>query len=80
MLAWLYIFNSLPNGNSLDLSTLKVFADDKIYDTEKLKFLLGRVENIMGKGENAGYQHFLLFPKCFQKALSSGSLTVGIVW
>ena len=27
-----------------------------------------RVENIVGKGENAGYQHFLLFPQCFQKA------------
>ena len=24
-----------------------------------------RVENIVGKGENAGYQHLLLFPKCF---------------
>ena len=32
-----------------------------------LSFVLGRTENIMGKGENAGYQHFLLFPKCFQK-------------
>ena len=30
--------------------------------TEELKFVLGRVENIVGKGENAGYQHFLLFP------------------
>ena len=27
-----------------------------------------RVENIVGKGENAGYQHFLLFPQCFGKA------------
>ena len=27
-----------------------------------------RKENIVGKGENAGYQHFLLFPRCFQKA------------
>ena len=27
-----------------------------------------QVENIVGKGENAGYQHFLLFPQCFQKA------------
>ena len=26
-------------------------------------------ENILGKGENAGYQHFLLFPKCFQNFL-----------
>ena len=32
---------------------------------KKLKFVLGRVENIVGKGENAGYQYFLLFPRCF---------------
>ena len=38
------------------------------------------VENIMGKGENAGYQHFLLFPQCFLKAFHPGSLEVGIVW
>ena len=36
-------------------------------------------ENIVGKGENAGNQHFLLFPQCFQRASSSGSLKVGIV-
>ena len=30
----------------------------------------------MGKGENAGYQNFLLFPHCFQKASSSRSLKV----
>ena len=28
---------------------------------------LRRKKNIMGKGENAGYQHFLLFPQCFLK-------------
>ena len=29
---------------------------------------LNGLENIMGKGENAGHQHFvLLFPQCFQK-------------
>ena len=28
------------------------------------------VENIVGKGENSGYQHFLLFPQCFEKASS----------
>ena len=27
--------------------------------------LLDREENTVGKGENAGYQHFLLFPLCF---------------
>ena len=36
---------------------------------ERLKFGLGRVENIVGKGENAGNQHFLLFPQCFEKGL-----------
>ena len=54
--------NPLPNVKFLDRSKLKSLADDRINVTEKLKFVLGRVENIMGKGENAGYQHFLLFP------------------
>ena len=34
---------------------------------EKLKFVLERVENIVGKRENAVYQHFLLFPTMFSK-------------
>ena len=42
--------------------------------------ILGLVENIVGKGENAGHQHFLLFPQCFQKVYFSGLLKVGIVW
>ena len=46
---------------------LESFADDKITVTEKLKFVLERVENIAGKGENAGYQHFLPFPTMFSK-------------
>ena len=33
-----------------------------------MKLDLGRVENTVGKGENAGYQHLLLFPQCFKKA------------
>ena len=34
--------------------------------------MLDVVENIVGKRENAGagYQHFFLFPECFQMALS----------
>ena len=43
-------------------------------------FVLLSVENIVGKGGNAGYQHFLLFPQCFQKDSLSGSLKAGIVW
>ena len=63
-----------------ELSKLKAFADHKINVTQKLKIMLGWVENIVGKGENAGCQHFLLFPECFQKASYTGSLKVGIVW
>ena len=66
------VFNSLPNDKILDLSKLKAFADDILNVNQKLKFASGRVENIVGKGENAGYQHFLLFPQGFQKASSSG--------
>ena len=72
-------FNSLSNNKILDWSKLKAFADDKIHVNQKLKFDMGRVENIVEKGENAGSQHFLLFPQCFQKASFSGSLKVGIV-
>ena len=39
----------------MDRSKLNAFADDKINMIEKLKFYLGRVENIVEKGENAGY-------------------------
>ena len=46
-------FNSLPHEKILDWSKLKAFADDKIKVTEKLKFVLGKVENTVGKGENA---------------------------
>ena len=41
---------------------------------------MGRVENVVGKGENADFQHFLLFLQCFQKASYTESLKVVIVW
>ena len=40
--------------------------------------LYDRVENIVGKRENAGYQHFLLFPQCFQKPSFTGRLKSGL--
>ena len=60
--------NSLPNDKFLDCFKLIAFADDKLNLAEKMKLVLGRVENNVGKEENAVYQHFLLFPQCFQKA------------
>ena len=65
---------SLPKDKILDWTKLKAFADDKINVTEKLKSVLGRVENIVGKGENARYQHFLLFPQCFQNIQFSSAI------
>ena len=72
------LINSLPSDKFLNLSKLKAFGDDKINVTEKLKFVIARVEIIVGKGENAGNQHFLVFPR-FSKPFFSGSLKVGTV-
>ena len=57
--------NSLSNDKILGWSKLKAFAADKINVNQKLKFDIGRIENIVGKGENAIYQHFLLFAQSF---------------
>ena len=45
-----------------------------------MEFVLEWVENIVGKGENAGIQHFLLFKRCFQKAFSSTPIKLVILW
>ena len=66
--AWRSCINTLPSGKILDWSKFKAFKeDDKINVTHGLKLVLERTENIVGKGENVGYQHFLLFLQCFQK-------------
>ena len=58
----------------------RVCRQKKINVTEKLKLpvlLRSQVENIVRKGKNACYQHFLLFPPCFQKASFSKSRFFG---
>ena len=62
------------------VTKLKAFAADKINIAQMMISVFDRLENIVAKGENAGYQHFLLFPNCFQKPPSLGSLKVRIVW
>ena len=69
---------SLPNDKILDWSKLKAFADDKINVTEKLKFVLKRVENILGKGENAGYRHFLFSNYVFKRLYIQGCSKSGL--
>ena len=49
----------------LEFSNFKIFPYDKSNSVKEIIFVLERVQNIMGKEENAGYKHFLLFPQCF---------------
>ena len=51
---WLIL---LRNDKVLNWSKFKAFADSKSNLTKKFKLVLGKVVNIVGKGENAGYQH-----------------------
>ena len=46
--------NSLPKNKISDQPKSKEFADDKIKVIENSKSVEGRIENIVGKGENAG--------------------------
>ena len=56
------------------------FGVAKVMEVEKIFFhVFERVENIVGKGEKAGYQHFLLFLQCFKKDSYPGSFKVGMV-
>ena len=59
--------NSLQNSKILDVTKLKAFADDKLNIAKMNNYLLDGIENTGGKGENAGFQHFLLFTLCFPK-------------
>ena len=43
-------------------------------------FVIYRVEDIVAKGENAGYQIFSFSHNVLKSAIPSGSLKVGIVW
>ena len=45
---------------------MKDFAEDRMKMTQKLNFVLGRVENNVGKGENA------FFPTLFSKVFFLG--------
>ena len=59
--------HSLPKRKILALSKLKVFKDDKLKVDKMVVSVFDREENIVGKGENAGHQNFLLFPTMFPK-------------
>ena len=72
--------NPLLNDFFLDWTKSKTFAVNNLNVANILISVFDRVENIVGKGENAGYQHFLLFPHCFQRAPIRGFFKLGILW
>ena len=71
--------HSLPDDKMLDWSKLKAFADDVLNLAEMMVIIHKSLENLVGKGENAGYQHFPHFPRGFQRAFYTGSFNLGIV-
>ena len=69
---------SLRNDKTFDWTKLKAVADDNIRMVKVIEFMLDRVEKVVAKGENTGYQHFLHFPQCFQTLTEL--LKFGIAW
>ena len=59
---------------------MKAFTDNKIKVLKMMIFVFDRVEIIVEKAENDGYQHFLLFLRCFQTLSFPEVLKVVIVW
>ena len=76
----LVLLNCLPNNKFLTRPNSKHLQTKIQLLLKMMIFVFNRVENMLGKGENADYQHFLLFPPCFQKVSVLGSLKVGSVW
>ena len=72
----LYLFY---NNKIFDMTKFKTFVGDKLNIAKMIISLFDRVENTVGTGENAGYKHLLLFPQCFPKPSTLGSLKVVIV-
>ena len=75
----------------LSYLTFNQMTDFRLFQTERVcrwqfqiwrngRKLSKRVENIVGKGEIAHYEEFLLFPQCFQKACFPRVSKGVIVW
>ena len=73
-------FNTFPNEKILDVSKLKAFADDKLSIARMMISLIDRIENTVGKGENAGYQHFSYIYVVVCKCLQFGQFKNFVIW
>ena len=67
------VCSPLSDDKILALSKMEALADDDFIVSQKVQFLVKRVEIIVGKGENACYKYFLLFQQCFQKVFRRGA-------
>ena len=67
------IFINLKLGRVLNLSFGKWLKALQMKKSECYSFGFDRIGNIVGRGGNSGNHRFLLFPKCFHLAFSSGS-------
>ena len=48
------------------------FADDNFIRAQIVRYVIYRIENLVGKGENAGSQHFLLSHNVFFPSENNG--------
>ena len=69
---------SPPNGQILDWSIFKAFADDKLNVVRIIISVSDRVENIVEKGENAVTSIFSFSHNVFKRLLSQGRLKSGL--
>ena len=66
LITWAWINSTKKHNFGPD--QIKAFADDKLNIAKRMIVPFDRVENtVEKKGENAGYQHFLLLPQYFPK-------------
>ena len=73
-----FLFNPFPN-KYLNLPNLECLYENFRYDKNGRKFSK-RVEKIMGKGEIAHYEQFLLLPWSFQRTCTANPYKHGLVW
>ena len=71
--------DSLPYDNFLDHTKFKALADDKSSLPKMMISVFDKVKNIVEKGDNAGYQHFLLHPHCFSPQKRKNENLLGYV-
>ena len=62
-----YVLNQFPSNVMFGMNGFHVSASGALQGHHGPLVFLGRVEIILGKGENVGNQYFLLFMLCFQK-------------